>query len=167
MIHRRTFFKTGIIGAALLGGAYSITSSLKSTPHPDYKFFDKEDLSIMGVFSLVILKGTSIKEEDLPKLLKDIEAAIMGLPPLVQLEVKELMLLFRLRPGRWLLGRNAPWGEASHEDVDAMLNDIKFHSLPIFRGAYAALCELVTASYYANSNSWKGIGYPGPLELSE
>ncbi|MBK25333.1 MAG: hypothetical protein CME70_15165 [Halobacteriovorax sp.] len=167
MIHRRSFFKTGIVGAVILGGAYSLSNSLKSTPHPDYIFFDQEELAFMEIFSIVILKGTPLSRAELPELLKGIEAAILGLPPLVQKEVRELLLLFKFRPGRWLMGRNAPWSAASEKEVDTMLNDLKYHSLPLLRGAYGALCELVNASFYANPKSWKSIGYPGPLELDE
>lgn len=167
MIRRRTFFKVGFGGALVLGGAYSISRSFDFKKHPDFKFFDTEDVKNLKTISFTILQGTSLLKTETEQVVKNIEVAVLGLAPIVQKEITELMLLFKLRPLRWAMGRNRPWDEASHEEVDELLNYLAHHRLSLFRGAYGALCELVSASYYADPKNWAAIGYPGPLELGE
>lgn len=167
MIPRRTFFKVGFTGALLLGGAYSITRSLEFKNHPDFRFFDSADVENLKAISFSILQGTQIKEDELISVVKGIEVAVLGLTPIVQKEVKELLLLFKWRPLRWSTGRNRPWSEASVVEMEELLNSWKLHRISLFRGAYGALCELVNASYYANPSHWEQIGYPGPMELDE
>lgn len=165
MLHRRAFFKAGIVGSVVLGGAYSITRSIDFKKHSEYTILDQDDVSNLLVLSSVILKGSSVTKVSLSHVVKGVEEAILGLPPMVQKEIKELLLLLKWRPLRWLTGRNSKWSEASQVELEQLLASWRLHRLQIFRGAYAALCELVNASFYAAPENWKGIGYPGPPEL--
>ena len=166
MIHRRTFFKICLASGLFLGGAYTVSKSLHFEKHPDFVFFDSEDVLNLMNFSRSILLGTSIPDSELLEVVKGVETAVMGLPKVTRKEIKELMLLFKWRPLRLAMGRVAPWSEATPDEVEELLLKLKFHRFNLMRTAYGALCELINASYYANPKNWEAIGYPGPPELS-
>jgi hypothetical protein len=161
VIHRRTFFKAGIGGALILGGAYSVQKSLDFNKHPDYQFFDKEDVQNMRALSKAILNGTPLVEEEVEDVVKGVEIAILGLTPMVQKEIKELLLLFKWKPTKWVLGFNPK----DIEGTSTLLSNWRVHRTQTLRAAYGAISELVNASYYARPKTWEAIGYPGPMEL--
>ena len=165
MIYRREFFKIGLGAAFLLGGAYSINKSLEFDSMPGFKYLDKKDLENLEAFIPVILDGTELKKDEIPMVLENIESTILGLSESTQVEIGELLLLFKWRPLRWSTGRNSPWSKASFEEIDSLLVSWSNHKMQLYRGAYGALCELVNASYYSMERSWPTIGYPGPPEL--
>lgn len=149
----------------MLGGAYSVSKSLNFNKHPEFSFLDADDVSNLINLSKAILSSLALSDNELLQVVKGVEQAILGLAPMVQNEIKELLLLFKWRPLRWITGRNESWSTATASEMDDLLNSWKDHRLQLFRGAYGALCELVNASYYASPKSWQAIGYPGPMEV--
>lgn len=165
MIRRREFFKIGLAGSLILGGAYSITKSLDFKKDPNFKFFDQSDIQTLKTFIPVILDGNDLSSKEVQIVLENMEKAILGLSIPVQKEVSELLLLFKWRLLRWSSGRNSPWHLASFEEIDELLVSWSAHHLELYRSAYSALCELVNASYYSIDSSWEKIGYPGVPDI--
>lgn len=163
MIHRRAFFKTGVVGALILGTSFSLKRSLSFSPAlPEFSFLDRHDVFNLKTLSRSILKGSPLEsEEDLVQVVKGVEVAILGLSKPVQDEIKELLFLFKWNPSRILIG----FDPRDQDSSDKLIQKWRHHPLQLFRGAYGALCELINASYYGNPSSWESIGYPGPPEI--
>lgn len=95
-----------------------------------------------------------------------LEATLMGLTPLLQSEVDQLLALLVAPPGRLaLLQLVTPWPQATPSDVQAALQRLRSSSLALPQQIFHALRDLTAAAYFADASAWTVLGYPGPRAL--
>jgi hypothetical protein len=95
-----------------------------------------------------------------------LEATVAGMPPGVQSELDQLVLLLTSAPGRvGLTGLHTTWSEASADQVQGALRGLQHSTLPLRQQAFHALRDLSNAAYFSAPPSWALLGYPGPLKV--
>jgi hypothetical protein len=167
---RRVFLKAGLIGTLTLtaaGGLYRILHS--GTDQPKVFTMNQDAKAVLSAVIPVILNDAIAPTgEAIDTALHRVHDAIAGLPLSTQKEIQDLFGLLTLAPGRRLLaGLTEEWSQASPEQVKAFLEDWRGHRFALMQGAYHALHDLITGSWYADESTWRAIGYPGPMkELS-
>ena len=66
---------------------------------------------------------------------------------------------------RLLAGLAPPWSDASIEQLQSALQDMRTSRLALRQQAYHALRDLTNAAYFADPQTWPALGYPGPRAL--
>lgn len=80
-------------------------------------------------------------------------------------ETKQLLVLLENALPNFLLGRRLKtFSTMSTDDQDAVLREWQTSTLTVRRTGFTALRGLVMAAYFASSDTWAGLGYPGPLK---
>jgi hypothetical protein len=92
-------------------------------------------------------------------------ALIDNLPASTRGEIADLFMLLSLKPARALLGYGGDWLEADAPKVAQFLYELRDSTIAIKQQAYFALHDLVYGSFYAEPQTWKATGYPGPPKL--
>ncbi|NEX61822.1 twin-arginine translocation signal domain-containing protein [Noviherbaspirillum galbum] len=168
-ISRRSFLKTGLIGALALATAGGVHRMSRPVPMPTPFVLDPAGRDALSAIIPAIL-GDAIQRTpaDIRAATERTLGAIAGLPLATQKEIQDLFALLTLAPSRrFLAGLGDDWSEAKPEDVAAFLQRWRTHRLGLFQSAYHALHDLVAGAWYADESTWASIGYPGPLkELS-
>ena len=169
MISRRQFLRFGVAGGLLLavaGAARAQKGYRAATGADPLEVLTEDDRAVLAAIAPAILAGTGAAGPSLDAAVGSIDRAVAGLPPHLQVEVKQLLALLASWPGRRLLaGVNAPWAQASAAEVAAFLERWRYSRWVLLQQAYHALHELVLAAWYARPDSWPAIGYPGPPAL--
>ncbi|MEP7327972.1 MAG: hypothetical protein ABI777_02080 [Betaproteobacteria bacterium] len=170
-INRRTFIAAGAMGI----GALALAGWLKGSPPPAAGIaphLDEDGRAILRAVAPVLLMGALPSEPAahaaaIDQTLAALETAIGGLPVAAQGELAQLFALLTLPPVRIAVARiDAPWAEASPDQVRACLDRFRGSSLLLLRAAYDALHQLTFAAWYGSPRSWTAIGYPGPPALT-
>ena len=158
---RRQFIRTGLAGSLLLtcagwlnaAGARRLTTA------------EREMLAALGN---ALLDGALPEDgEQRRRLLaitvEGIAVEVGGLSLATQQEIGELFGLLLVAPGRrWLAGVDKPWREASIAEVSEFLQSWRASRLGLLQSAYCALHDLTFGAWYARTDTWEAIGYPGP-----
>ena len=168
---RRTFIFAGVLGAAALVATRWLP---RASPRSDLRVLnalDTDGEAIVTAIVPVMLAGALPQAADeraaaVRGTVVGVDAAIAGLPPLAQHELRQLFTLLTLAPARWSLARTtASWSEASPTAIDAFLGRLKGSRIALLRAAYDALHQLVFAAWYGQPRAWPAIGYDGPPAL--
>ena len=122
--------------------------------------------TVFAAVSRAVL-GPLLAEPQMPAQLARIEAAVQAMPAHVQSELAQLLALLTAPPTRFALtGLADDWADARTPDVLAMLERLRQSPLPLRRQVYQALRDLSNAAWFADPQSWRAIGYPGPRSLA-
>ncbi len=185
MLNRRNLLKKSAMSGIAILALESCYNSSKIPPAPDglghsFKFLNPKDRGILSKLIPVILaESLPHPFEERVLAIKEVivgwDIAVVGLPILIQNEIKRLFLvmdshfIFSLTP-RLITGVPEAWDNPL--EIEDFLNDWR-HSDPEniitgneLRVGYMGLVELSMASWYANSRSWKFCGYLGPPNFS-
>ena len=173
---RRELIVTGSAGIALLALANcaqpkSPPDGRFGDPQYGYGFLNAADRTIVAAVAAAMLRGAlSANLADARAALIDVnrgvDAAVLGLPPNVRDEIRELFGLLAFPPARALAaGVWRSWETADPAVVAAFLERWRFSGIALFRSGYQALHQLIMASWYGQAQSWPRIGYPGPPGL--
>lgn len=174
--NRRELIVTGSAGIALLALA---NCAKPKTPHNGrfgdpqhrYGFLNAADREIVAAVAAAMLSGALPANPvearaALLDVVRGVDTAVLGLPPNVRGEVRELFGLLAFPPARALAaGVWSPWDSAGPTAVAAFLERWRFSGVALFRSGYQALHQLILASWYGQAQSWPRIGYPGPPAL--
>ena len=158
-IGRREFLKAGLMGSVLLACAGRVSAAAD------------EEAAMLSAVSAAVMAGMlppdpTLRAAALKETVAGIRHAVAGLSLASQNEVAELFSLLTLPPTRRLLaGVSAPWAEARVEEVAAFLENGRHSRVALLQGAYAALHDLVLGAWYARTEHWEAIGYPGLPEI--
>ncbi|MCP9759912.1 hypothetical protein EGI20_11405 [Aquitalea sp. S1-19] len=170
MISRRQLLKTGLAGSALLLAAgfwarpESDASGASDTQGLDTRFLNASDTNLLAAIAPVML-GLSLDANQSKALLFGVDAAITGLPLMLQAEVRQLLDLLGNRWGRrYLAGVKAPWASASVAELHAFLDSWRQSRFNLLRSGYQALHGLVNAAWYANPASFAALSYGVPAQ---
>lgn len=159
MIGRREFLKAGFAGSVLLACAGRASAATD------------EEAAMLSAVSAAVMAGMlpgegAARAAALTATVAGIRHAVAGLSLSSQKEVAELFSLLTMSPTRRLLaGVSAPWAETKGEDVAAFLENWRHSRFALLQGAYAALHDLVLGAWYARTEHWDAIGYPGVPEI--
>lgn len=164
MLSRRTLLKTGLAGAALLGGA-----GLVALIAGRDRGAERRDL----LFALAgaLLDGAlptdpAAAAAARTRCVSATGTAIDGLSPAAQDELAQLFTLLSIAPGRLLLaGLDRPWSQAAPSDIRAAVDGWRNHRLPLMQTAYHALHDLLLGAWYGDEANWMALGYGGPVRL--
>jgi hypothetical protein len=172
MISRRTFITAGLFGAAALASARWLRGPHTPPGDATLTALDADAQAILGAIVPVLLAGAlPVVPEDkrvaIAGTVRGIDAAVAGLPPSAQEELRQLFALLALPPSRIAVARvTVPWDQAEEPEVRACLDRFRGSSLTLLRSAYQALHQLTFAAWYGDRASWPRIGYPGPPDLT-
>jgi hypothetical protein len=161
ILSRRQFIQTGLAGSCLLALAGWLNAA-------GARRFSDDEREMHSALSNTMLEGAlpsdAEQRRQLVALTVDgIAVVVAGLSLAAQKEVGELFGLLVLAPGRRLLaGVGKPWREASLADISEFLQAWRASRLNLLQSAYGALHDLIFGAWYARSDTWEGIGYPGP-----
>ncbi len=161
---RRQFLAAGTAGSLLL----AVSGWLNAA---GARRFSGEERDMLAAIVPAILEGTfpddpAQRRARIQRVVDGLEQTVAGLSLATQKEIGELFGLLVVAPGRWLIaGVSRPWREASVAEVTGFLESWRNSRFALLQGAYAALHDLVFGAWYAQTESWSAIGYPGPPEL--
>lgn len=164
---RRSFLKTGLIGALALAAAGGIYRGVHRPASPEGFIFGEDAKAMLAAIIPVLLKD-AVAPTAIESAIDRVQQAVAGLPLIVQKEVQDLFALLALAPARRLLtGVRDDWPQAQPDEVADFLQRWRLHRVAMLQTAYHALHDLITGSWYADESTWPSIGYPGPMkELS-
>ncbi|MBP9804955.1 MAG: hypothetical protein KBE22_08645 [Candidatus Accumulibacter sp.] len=158
---RRQFIKAGLAGSCLL----SLAGWLNAAGARRLSDAERE---MLAALSNTMLEGALPTDAEQRRQLVDltvdgIATEVAGLSLAAQKEVGELFGLLVVAPGRRILaGVGKPWREASRAEISEFLQAWRSSRLNLLQSAYGALHDLIFGAWYARSDTWEAIGYPGP-----
>ena len=95
-----------------------------------------------------------------------VDTLVGALAPHAQAELSQLLALLDNAAGRRLLaGLDAPWPQASVNQMQQALQGMRLSSLAVRQQAYGALHDITASAYFADAVTWPLLGYPGPLHI--
>jgi hypothetical protein len=168
-MQRRRLLQLGLGGAALLaiaGGGMALVRPGFTDGH-----LTAGGRAIFRAVSGAVLDGAlpadaAARERSLQALLARLDDTITGLAPHAQKELSTLLALLDSAPGRLgLAGLTPDWPQAGTAQVQASLQAMRMSSIGVRQQAYFALRELISATYFADPQSWILLGYPGPNDV--
>lgn len=175
MLTRRTWLKTGVAGAALLGTAWWLRQPLDRwgrSALAQAAPLDAAMAEVLPALLPLVLAGAlpqepGARQAALARGLDGVRSAVAALSAPAQREVAELFALLTLAPTRIALaGLRRPWAQASEAELQAFLEGWRHSSIGLLRSAYQALHDLMLGAWYADASQWGAIGYPGPPEIA-
>jgi hypothetical protein len=165
-MQRRTLLKLGIGAAAVLavagGGMALLRPGLvdgRMTPAARGVFRGVA----RGVLDGSLPAASAARDAALDGHLKRLDDALAAFAASTQAELSQLLALLASAPGRMTLaGLPTDWPDASAQEVQQALQDMRTSKLALRQQAYHALRDLTNAAYYADPAIWPLMGYPGP-----
>lgn len=168
---RRKFIFVGVAGAVAVG-ALAVAPRLKSNGATvKGASLMAEHSNMMRVLALALL-GSALSPDaparaaEIARTKTAIAGLIDNLPPSTRGEIGDLFMLLSLKPARALLGYGGDWLEADAARVAQFLYELRDSTIAMKQQAYFALHDLVLGSFYADPQTWKSTGYPGPPKLA-
>jgi len=165
---RRQFLQTGLAGAALLWLLRVAPSPVRAATSPQVLEPDTRAAltAIAPVMLAGALPGGDGRGAAIQAVVDGVAQAVRGLPPHLQDELDQLFTLLTFAPTRWLVaGVARPWPQASVAEISAFLQSWRTSWFSLLQSGYHALHELIIAAWYARSESWPALRYPGPPKL--
>jgi hypothetical protein len=167
-MQRRTLMKLGIGAAAVLAIAGGGLALLR--PGWSGGRLSADVNVVMRAVARAVLDGNLpadalAREAALHGHLQRLSATIGGFPAATQDELSQLLALLASPPGRMLLaGLQAPWAEATIEQLSASLQDMRTSSIALRQQRFHALRDTTNAAYFADP-ALADLGYPGPTAI--
>lgn len=98
--------------------------------------------------------------------LNHLDEAIAAFPKETQDELAQLLGLLSVAAGRmWITGLSVGWHQATVAEVEAALRRMLGSDNELRQQAYHALRDLTNAAFYAQSEHWSLMNYPGPARV--
>ena len=154
-LSRRRFLQVGLAGAAVLAAARLLER-------------DAPEGALVAALVPVVLAGALPAEPAeraaaIARVVQSVGAAIEGLAPAAQQEVRQLFALLRFGPTRLAAtGLWKPIEESPPADIAAFLERWRASRFDLLRAGYQGLTQLVQSGWYDDPRAWAVVGYPGP-----
>lgn len=168
-MQRRSLLKLGVASAVVLAVAGGTIALVQ--PGLVNGRMSESARSTFGAIAKALLDGTLPTEPGaaqtaLGGLLDRIDGLIAGLPPHTQAELGQLLTILPTAAGRLgITGLGTAWDKASVQEIQAALQAMRVSSLDVRQQTYAALHDIVSGSYFAGSENWSVMAYPGPMTI--
>lgn len=165
---RRFFLRAGLAlggGLALFGGAVFWRRGIS-----DGKLTESGHEVLRAVARGVLdgslpLEGPA-REQALDAHMKRMEVMLVELPPMLAQQLSLLLGALGNAAGRLAIAQmGTSWSSASVPRIQEALEVMRTHPLPTSRMAYSAVRDLTTLPFFASSDTWAAIGYPGPMQI--
>lgn len=168
---RRKFIFVGVVGAVAAAGL-AVAPKLKTnggavkgaalmTAHSNML-----RVLMLALLGSALAPDAPARAAEIVRTKTAIAALIDNLPPSTRAEIADLFMLLSLKPARALLGYSGDWLEADAPQVAQFLYELRDSTISMKQQAYFALHNVVFGSFYADANTWKLTGYPGPPKLA-
>lgn len=164
-MNRRTFLKRGLAGGALLaagGVGLSLWPTMKRwTPTRQLRVLDLDTFNIMAA---IVGRVVTAPGADPVAITQTIDAALARAVPEAQADLVQALKLLENGVAGLMLDLRAPkpFTHLSPEAQDRALLAWRDSRLVLRRGAYKALRNLASTSYYRKESAWADASYPGP-----
>ncbi len=152
----------GVSGSTLVSDRTLVHGSL------DLKALNNTDAACLAALAPVILEGAlpeeaAAKQIAINEVVEAFDRTIMGLPPAVQAEVRELLSLLTFSlTRRFVAGVKPAWPDAREAEIKAFLTSWRDSRFQLLQQGYQALVRVMIACWYGNPLAWGKIGYRGP-----
>ena len=166
-MQRRTFLKRGLLGGALLsiGGGTALVFSpgkLHFLPTAPLKALDRKTFNVMAAIAARVV---TVPGADPVAIAHTIDGALAFAVPEARHDIVQVLGLFdNALIGLLIEGQPHPFTRLDGPAQDAALLAWRDSPLVLIRGAYRALKNLCTTSFYRKESTWALVGYPGPPE---
>ncbi|TDM06721.1 MAG: hypothetical protein C4K60_19715 [Ideonella sp. MAG2] len=170
---RRSFLKTSAASLALVAAGGWVASHFADQGakalYPEARILGAQAQTLLARLADAILDGMlptelQARQAEIVRVVATAEASLQALPPHIQKETQDLLVMLGVAPTRALLiGQWTGWAQASREQVNETLQALRTSSVGLRRAVYMGLRDLVASCYYASPTTWAQIGYPGPL----
>jgi hypothetical protein len=170
---RRYFFKVGLLGSAVLlvGSSLSAFTLVKSGEINSSKlaFLSVSDTELLLALAPIVLKANfpgMLEKEAEYRLLLAIDKQISSLGEHSKKQLQQLFDLLSSSTLRYLAGGPSnDWASASPDQIENFLEGWKNSLFALKRTGYAALCKLITMSWYTQPENYAQASYPGPPKI--
>ncbi len=168
-MQRRTLLRLGLGTATLLavvGGGVAWLRPGLSNGH-----LTPAGQSVFRAVARAVLDGSLPADEAargtaLTSHLSRVDDAVAAFPAATQAELSQLLALLAAPPGRLALaGLSTAWEQATVTDIQQALQGMRTSGLDLRQQAYHALRDLTNAAFYADTQAWPLLGYPGPTAV--
>ncbi len=170
---RRDFLKVGLLGSAVLLvgsslSAFSVVKSSKNDLH-DLSFLTPSDTELLLALAPIILKANYpgiLGKKAEQRLLVTIDNQVSSLGQHSQKQLQQLFDLLGSSTLRYFAGApSSDWSKASTDQIESFLEGWKNSLFTLKRTGYAALCKLLTMSWYTQPENFSQASYPGPPKI--
>ncbi|WP_166266585.1 hypothetical protein [Marinobacter caseinilyticus] len=177
---RRSFLRTGLGGAVLLGGI-SLTAGLmgcataparnSDTATADdyaFRFFTRDDIVLFEALLPAIIgpglpEAPNDRRQQIDRTIARMDAGVVQFGSANQNELRQLFDLLNFGPTRVTLARVWPsWEHVSTTEANAFLNRWRTSRVGLFNKGYMALIKVTNVAFYGYKDNWPLSGYPGP-----
>lgn len=173
MMHRRAFLKKLLILGSVLTvgttGYWTIPEDQKESPFAEMttQFFKSDDLYVLLAILPVMLAGNPMSDATFRRVIDNMDQSILLLSEKSQLELRQLFDLLGQKLARVIAtGIWQNWKAASANEIAQFLENWRDSFLDLLQTGYQGLHQLVMGNYYADSNHWQWLDYPGPPKLT-
>lgn len=165
-MNRRQFLTLGVASAVVISTGATIYQQSELDSIIDS--FDDETTSVLIAIIPVLLHGSlpedsALRQQKVLHIVRDMQQAIVTLPPATQAEITQLLDLLKSRLAMLIFS-----GQFSHIDSlsaaqkVALLNAWRFSYVDLLKVAFTGLKELVFAAFYGNPDNWNILNYQKP-----
>lgn len=168
-LQRRGFLKLGIGAAVVLAVAGGAVAMVK--PGLVNGRLSPSARLLMARVGQAMLQGSlpadpAAQQESMEALLQRTDKFTAGLPEHVQAELSQLLGLLATAAGRRaIVGLSALWEDTTIAQTTAALQSMRESGTALRIQAYQGLHDIVHVPYFSGEESWKALGYPGPIEV--
>jgi hypothetical protein len=164
---RRTWLQLGLASGVVLalgGGAVALIE-----PGLRAGRLSTAGKTVFTAVGRAVLDGSlpadaNLQSKAIEGLLERLDILIGNLPPHAQAEISQLLALLGSGVGRVsVAGLSSPWPEAGVAQIQGALQSMRSSTLSLKQQAYHALHDLVAGAYFSDANTWRQLGYPGPV----
>lgn len=182
-LDRRSFLRTGM-GGALLLGTTSIAAGLSGCATAPaarlgavdtrmdaryrFRFLTRDDIQLFEAL-LPAMIGPALPEQPqtrrlaIASTIERIDAGIYNFGPANQQELRRLFDLLNFGFTRVTIARIwSSWPNVTTAQADAFLERWRTSSIGLFNNGYIALTKISNVAFYGYQENWHLSGYPGP-----
>lgn len=171
-MRRRTALKTAggvaLVALGCAGALFARRTRMVPLPSEPLSYFTPREFSIVHAVAeaMITVPPGQPTVTDVPVAL-NADRLMARNPQDAQKDIHRLLALFdNALAGFLLVGTTAPFTQLDLAGRQAFLARWERHRLPVLRTGFVALKRLTMACYYGDPRTYRGIGYPGPIEVS-
>lgn len=170
---RRTFAKVaggGLVGLLGAGGfLFARRTRMVALPPEGLEYFTPAEFSIFTAIAETMVQVPEGQPTVHDLGIAKIADGVMAKNPVdAQKDFKRVLgLLDNALAGFVLTGATAPFSQLPLAGRERVLRIWENHRVGVIRSGFVAMKRLSMSCYYANEQTWRGVGYAGPPEIPE
>jgi len=167
-ISRRRLLKYGLLGSISLGVSSACSEWPLTGPNKKslaWRTTIDHALVVKLAPSVIGISRTSFELIKVPYL-QQLEEIHDKLPPVKQTDLLDMLRLLDFFGFRWCYGVFTSWDAASDIEAERFMKALSESNITFLQIVYQHFTSLVTSTYYALPESWKGIGFPNNVIMA-